>query len=53
MSNQNSQQIMQNKNPTAIRSRLKIQTPPVDKTGLQSSERIIPVGTGRFIQNVF
>ena len=36
-----------------IRERLQLQTPRVDRTGLHQAERVIPVGTGRFIHNTF
>ena len=36
-----------------VRSRLQLQTPRVDRQGLEPKERIVPVGTGRFIHNTF
>lgn len=38
---------------TGVRSRLQLQAPRVDRTGMQQAERVIPVGTGRFIHNTF
>jgi hypothetical protein len=38
---------------SGIRDRLKLQTPRVDKTGIEQGERIIPVGVGRFVHASF
>jgi len=38
---------------TGIRKRLQLQQGRVDRTGVEPSERVIPVGTGRFIHNTF
>jgi hypothetical protein len=38
---------------TGIRERLNVQKAPVNRTGLEPPERVIPVGTGRFIHNTF
>jgi hypothetical protein len=40
-------------NMTGIRNRLNLQQCRVDKIGLEPAERVIPVGTGRFIHNTF
>lgn len=34
---------------TGIRNRLQIQKPRVERTGLQPNERVVPVGTNRFV----
>jgi hypothetical protein len=41
------------KNRTGIRNKLNVQQARVDRTGLEPPERVIPVGTGRFIYNTF
>jgi hypothetical protein len=38
---------------TGVRTRLQVQAPRVDRHGLEPAERLVPVGTGRFIQNTF
>ena len=38
---------------TGIREKLNVQHAPVNKYGLEPKERLIPVGTGRFVQNTF
>jgi len=38
---------------TGIRNKLKLQHAPVNRTGIDPPERVIPVGTGRFIHNTF
>ena len=36
-----------------VRNRLQLQTPRENKSSLEPSSRVIPVGTGRFIHNPF
>ena len=49
----NHTQPMNRPRTAGVRERLQLQAPRIDRQGLEPAERIVPVGTGRFVQNTF